>query len=118
MSSERKQQLMELDIHRRKLVTLLGELLKKADELDQTTTQFQSQSQPRLPSATPMNEEWHQLLASTCRELAALSETASNIEPLIKAGKVDAAQSALLRGTKVAQHLSQRLNELKRQAHQ
>jgi len=65
-----------------------------------------------------LGAEWHERLAFSCRDLAALSQAAGGLEPLIKDGNVDSAQAALKRCVDIANHLSERLNELKRQARQ
>lgn len=102
---DKKERLIALDFHRRKLVTLVGELLKKADEIDRATRENKQST----------SEEWNQTMASTCRELAALNETVKDIEALIKNSNVRGSEEALMRCTDIANHLSGRLNELKRQ---
>src|SRR5437763_83348 len=72
-----------------------------------------TRQQCRLTPVTAPHQ-WHDQLAAACRDLASLSQAGARIEPLIKAGKVSAAEQALLRCVKVANHLSTRLNELKR----
>ena len=106
--SDKKSTLLELDVHRRKLVRLVGEMLKKADEIDQSSKQ----------STRMLDANWHDRLAVTCRDLSALSQAAAGIEALIKDSNAAKAQESLLRSVRIANHLSQALNELKHQAGQ
>jgi hypothetical protein len=99
---------MELDVHRRKLVRLVGELLQKADEIDRDSKEHK----------TKLDREWHRRLAEVCKDLAGLSQAATGIDDLIKANNANAAQDSLLRSVNIANHLSHTLNELKREAGQ
>jgi hypothetical protein len=100
----KKAQLVALDFHRRKLVTLVGEMLEKADELDHAS----QAKKKRLPV------EWDQALASACRDLSTLNQAVQGIEELVEKSNIKDTQESLLRCTDIANHLSKRLNELKR----
>lgn len=103
MSANKKEKIAELELHRKKLATLVGELLRKADDIDQSTKYGQGR----------LSKDWHNLLASTCQELASLSETVSDMAKLVQSGDLEASQRALLRATDIASHLSERLREIK-----
>lgn len=103
MSANKKEKIAELELHRKKLASLIGELLRKADDIDQATKYGQSK----------LSKDWHTLLASTCQELVALSETVNDMTKLVQSGDVQASQRALLRATDIASHLSERLREIK-----
>lgn len=87
---------------------LVARLLSDADRLDQATKD----------AARTLEAVWHERLASTCTELAELSQAVEESEALLTEGDVAAAEDVLLRCVTIANHLSTRLNELKRQAHQ
>ena len=92
-----------LELSRRKLEHLVGELLRKADELDQSVKYGERK----------LSDNWQERLASTCTELAALSETVASIRVLIDSGDISATQRALLKSTDIATHLSGRLRQIK-----
>jgi hypothetical protein len=95
--------LYALELNRRKLEHLVGEMLRKADELDQSVRYGERD----------LSENWQERLASTCSELATLSEAVASIRALIDAGDTDATQRALLKSTDIATHLSGRLRQIK-----
>ena len=107
MADEKKTRLVELDIHRRKLSDLIGELLKKADEIDQHSKLLKRQ----------LGAPWHERLAHTCRDLANLSAAVAESAQLLKDGKLKTCEDLILRSTEIATRLSHRLNELKAEAH-
>jgi hypothetical protein len=109
--SDKKERLIELDVHRRKLEALVGDLLKTADDLDLSTRRFEGHTH-RLP------DRWHEQLAVICKDLAALSETTGSLAALIKAGNLKQAEDSLLRCVRIANNLSRRLNVLKAEASQ
>jgi hypothetical protein len=106
---DKKERLIELDVHRRKLVLLVGDLLKNADDLDLSTRRVEGHSH-RLP------DRWHDQLAVVCKDLAALSEATGALDVLIKAGNLKRSQESLLRCVHIANNLSARLNALKAEA--
>jgi hypothetical protein len=95
-----------LELNRRKLEHLVGELLRKADEIDQSIKYGEK----------TLSEDWQERLASTCTELASLSEAVGSIRLLIDAGDIDATQRSLLKSTDIAAHLSGRLRQIKHAA--
>lgn len=101
---DKKATLIALEIHRRKLAKLVGDLLSKADEIDQDS-KFGTLKLPK-----PASEK----LAEACRELSLLSETIDQIDVVIKKGRVPEAEDALVRALNIATHLSNKLNEIKR----
>jgi len=100
---KKAEKLHELDIHRRRLEQLVGEMLRKADDLDQSVKYGERK----------LDDYWRERLASSCGELASLSEAVAAIRGLIDAADVEATQRALLRSTDIATHLSGRLREIK-----
>ncbi len=97
------EKLHALDLHRRRLEHLVGEMLRKTDDLDQASKY----------ATVAINADWRKRLENTCNELVLLSETVQQIATLINNGDSDAAQNALLRSTDIATHISGRLRELK-----
>lgn len=97
------EKLHALELNRRKLEHLVGEMMRKADEIDQATKYGER----------TLSEEWQERLASTCTELASLSEAVASIRELIDAGDIDPTQRALLKSTDIATHLSGRLRQIK-----
>jgi hypothetical protein len=92
-----------LELHRRRLEHLVGELLRTADDVDQAS-KFAEQ---------PLTEDWQKRLGNTCTELASLSEAVHAIRSLLDAGDTGAAQRALLKSTDIATRLSERLKNIK-----
>lgn len=92
-----------LEWHRRKLEHLVGEMLRKADELDLAVKYGERR----------LSEDWQERLASTCGELASLGEAVASIRGLIDAGDTDATQRSLLKSADIATHLSGRLRQIK-----
>jgi hypothetical protein len=93
-----------LQAQQRKLAELVGQLLEKADDIDQEVHKRQRKLAP----------DWHESFAKTCQEIAQLSEVIDGINALIKKGDIKASEKALSRSADVARHLHEKLSELAR----
>jgi hypothetical protein len=86
---DKREKLATLQVHQRKLSELVGDLLEKADQIDQHVEREQ-----RKP----------------------LSEAINGISALLKKGDIKASEKALLKSAEIAKHLHQKLAELERGA--
>jgi len=106
ISSRKAKTLAELEVYQRRLLDLVGELMRKADELDQAV-KF---NQPKLSS------DWHEDFSRVCSELVKLGETVKSIETLLEKRELGSCRSLLMRSASIAHHLSDQLRSLKRDA--
>lgn len=104
MFGDKVSKVAALQAQQRKLSELVGQLLEKADHLDQEVQKRQRKLAP----------QWHESFAKTCMEAAQLSEVIDSIGGLIKKGDVKASEKALNRSADVARHLHEKLSELAR----
>jgi soluble cytochrome b562 len=103
---DKREKLATLQVHQRKLSELVGDLLEKADQIDQHVEREQ-----RKPS-----KAWQEAFAKTCQECVSLSEAINGISALLKKGDIKASEKALLKSAEIAKHLHQKLAELERGA--
>lgn len=104
MFGDKVSKVAALQAQQRKLSELVGQLLEKADHLDQEVQKRQRKLAP----------DWHESFAKACQDTAQLSEVIDGIGTLLKKGDVKGSEKALVRSADVARHLHEKFAELAR----
>jgi len=89
----------------RRLQVLVGELLKRADDLDQES---------KFLDENALEQSWHDELARVCCDLVALGDTVKEVDILIREKQVKIVRRSLMRSTDMASRIADRLRSMKR----
>jgi hypothetical protein len=89
----------------RRLQVLVGELLKRADDLDQES---------KFLEENVLDQSWHDELALVCCDLVALGDAVKEVDILIREKQVKIVRRSLIRSTDMASRIADRLRSMKR----